>query len=95
MPIFFLLIGILLVIVAINDKLSTLTGLLKDDFIPSSSQPGFAVWILAIFAIGAIGYVKELKPFSNAFLVLVVIGILLSNKGFFAQFETSIEGIGK
>jgi len=90
MPIFFLIVGALLIIVAINDKLRELGDLVRDDFSSSSGSPSFAVWLLAIFVAGSIGYVKELRPVANAFLVLIVVGMLLSNKGFFTKFSQSV-----
>lgn len=90
MPIFFLLVGILLVIVAINDKLPDLTKLAHDDFVSSSNGPSFTVWIVAIIAVGAIGYVQALKPVANAFLALIIVVLILSNKGFFAQFTQTV-----
>lgn len=90
MPIFFLAVGILLIIVAINDKMPELGGLIKEDFQPSGGAPSFTAWIIAIFVIGAVGYVKSLKPVANSFLVLIVIVMLLSNKGFFDKFTQAI-----
>lgn len=94
MPIFFLLVGILLIVVSINDKIPELGGLIKEDFQPAGSQPGFGVWIVAIFVIGSLGYIREFKPVANSFLALVVIVMLLSNRGFFDKFSSSIKGIG-
>lgn len=90
MPIFFLIVGALLIIVAINDKLRELGALVREDFSASPGSPSFTVWLLAIFVAGSIGYVKELRPVANAFLVLIVVGMLLSNKGFFAKFSQSV-----
>lgn len=90
MPIFFLIVGALLIIVSINDKLRELGDLVRDDFTSSAGAPSFSVWLLAIFVAGSIGYVKELRPVANAFLVLIVVGMLLSNKGFFAKFSQSV-----
>lgn len=92
MPIFILFVGILLVVVGINNKIGEFVGLIKEDFRPSENVPGFHIWILAIFVAGAIGYIKDLKPVANAFLVLIIVVMLLSNKGFFAQFKAAIEG---
>jgi hypothetical protein len=92
MPIFFLIVGVLLIIVAVNNKLPELTELIKEDFQPSGNQPAFHVWIAAIFIIGALGYIREFKPVANAFLVLIVVSMLLSNSGFFSQFTRAIEG---
>lgn len=91
MPIFFLVIGIMLIVVAINDKMPQLGSLVKDDFQPSSGDPGFAAWIIALFVIGSLGYVKALRPLANSFLVLVVLVMFLSNQGFFAKFTSAIQ----
>lgn len=97
MPVFVLIVGILLVIAGLNDRLAgnaqpNLVGLLKEDFKPSDGSVGFAVWILAIVFIGAIGYVKQLKPISNGFFILLFLGIFLTGSkgnaqgsGFFAN----------
>jgi len=91
MPILFLIVGILLIIVGINDKMSEFVALLKEDFKPSDGSPSFIVWILAIFVAGAIGYIKDLKPVANAFLVLIILGMLLSNKGFVPKFTAALK----
>ncbi len=94
MPIFILFVGILLVVVGINNKLPELTGLLKDDFKSKDNSPPFQVWILAIFVTGSLGYIRAVRPVANAFLVLIIVVLLLSNKGFFAQFSTALGGDG-
>jgi hypothetical protein len=92
MPLFFLIIGIMLVIVGINNKIPELTALLKEDFKPTDNTAPFQIWILAIFAAGSLGYVQVFKPIANAFLVLIVVALLLSNKGFFTKFSAALEG---
>lgn len=92
MPLFILLVGILLVFAGINDKIGELGRLVKEDFSPSDGTPGFPIWVLVIFVIGALGYVKELKPISNAFLLLVFVVLIISNRGFFAKFTAAIKG---
>lgn len=93
MPVLLLIVGVMLVIVGLNNKLSELGDLIKEDFSPTTNTPSFAVWLLAIFAVGAVGYVKELKPLSNAFLVLVVLAMLLSNRGFFNKFTKAVKSV--
>ena len=93
MPIFILFVGVLLVVVGINNKIPDLAGLLKEDFRPSQSGvTGFHVWIIAIFVAGSLGYIRPLKPVANAFLVLIVIALLLSNGAFFEKFTSALEG---
>ena len=93
MPIFLLAIGVLFVVVGVNNKMAELGALIREDFSPSKPNvPGFQVWILAIFAAGAIGYVKTLRPIANAFLVLIIVTMLLSNKGFATQLAAAFKG---
>lgn len=47
---------------------------------------GFLVWLLAIGSVGALGYIKDLRQFSHYFLALILISMILSNKGFFQKF---------
>ncbi len=91
MPIFFLLIGIMLIVVSLNDKLPALGSLVKDDFQPSTGQPSFTAWIVALFVIGSLGYVKTLRPLANSFLVLIVLVMFLRNGGFFDKFYSAIQ----
>lgn len=65
--------------------------LVKGDFEGTGQPHGFLVWFVAILVIGALGYVSELKPFANAMLALVIVVLLLSNKGFFAQLQNAIQ----
>ena len=88
MPLFFLVVGAGLIVVAIRNQTSQLVTLLKSDFTGSGN---FGVWIVAIAGIGALGTVPGFKTVSNGLLVLVVLGILLSNKGFFTQFQQAVQ----
>lgn len=90
MPIVILVIAVLLVVAGLNNKLSpnsqnsgspTLAELVKSDFVPDDGSVSFTIWVGALIVIGALGYVKELKPFSNAFLVLVILAILIKGNG--------------
>jgi hypothetical protein len=92
MPLLILFIGIVLVAAGINNKIPDLMQLLKEDFRPSDNSPGFHVWVLAIVGLGALGYVKPLKGLANGFLVLVILGLILSNGGFFTQFTAALKG---
>jgi len=56
----------------------------------AADMKGFIVWIVAIGVIGAIGYVPSMKRISDAFLVLILLVMFLSNKGFFANFNQQI-----
>lgn len=91
MALFFALIGIALLISGFRGTSSELVALLKEDFQPTQSGvTSFGLWVVAIVAVGAIGYSKELRPLSNAFLALVFVGLILSNRGFFNQFKSAV-----
>lgn len=86
MPILFGFAGIILIVAAVRDRITngnpSLIDLLKADF---TGQPNFVEWMLALVLIGSIGYIPKMQPIARGFLVLVIIGMLLSNKGFFVQ----------
>ncbi len=89
MPIALLIVGALFLIAAVRGKEQTdkLFGLLKDDF---TGPNNFILWAVGIWMVGAIGYYKPLKPLSVAFMTLVIIVILLAQKGFFEKFMDQI-----
>jgi hypothetical protein len=83
----FLLIGAVLLVAAVRNTQGQLFTLVAGDL---TGPKNFVYWIVALWLIGAIGYAKPLKTFSDLFLALVVLGILLSNKGFFTAFQAQI-----
>lgn len=93
MPIFILFVGVVLVAAGINDKFTDLKNLIVEDFQPSSGQTAFQYWIIAIVIAGAFGYIKGLRPLSNALLLLVFIAMFVKkDQGFFDQFMNAIKG---
>ena len=86
MAIFLILIGALFVVVGINNTQGDLVTLLKGDV------PGFIHTLVAILAIGAIGYIPRLKPISDGFLMLILLAIVLTNgkRGLFQQFQNQL-----
>ena len=91
MAIALLMIGIVMVIAAVRNTQGALFSLLQGDFTGTNN---FIYWVVAILVIGAIGNVKQLKGFSNAFLALVIIVILLTHKGFFGQLQSALASTG-
>lgn len=88
MPFVFGILGIILIISGVRGTVTgsnpNLVGLVTADL---TGQPNYTEWMVAIFAIGALGYIPQLKGLSRAMMAAVVVGLLLSNKGFFAQLE--------
>lgn len=96
MPLFILILGIVLVITGLNNRLvgpadPNLTDLLGNDFSPKGGS-SFLTWALAIAFIGMIGYARPLRTVSNLFLGLLFLAIFLAGPrensqgaGFFAN----------
>jgi hypothetical protein len=92
MPLILIIVGALFVVAAVRGTHSDLFTLLKSDF---TGDKNFLFFVTAIFVLGALGYVAGFKPLANAFLLLVVAVIVLSNKGFFAQFTAALKSTAK
>ena len=88
MPLLFIGSGIVFVFVGLNGNAAQLYTLLAGDFQGPNS---FVYWMLAMFILGALGYIKGLEGLSKMFLILVIIVLLLDNGGFFAQFQSFIQ----
>lgn len=94
MPFALLIIGVVLITAGVRNSQDDLFKLVKGDFTGDSN---FFFWFVSILFIGAIGYVKALKPISTAFLVLVLLVLFLtkgnpssSSGGFFAKFTQAL-----
>jgi hypothetical protein len=88
MPFVFLFLGMLLLVTAIRGTQGDLFALLKSEFVGKSS---FFPWAAAIIILGAIGYIRPIRPISDALIGLVILVIILANKGgVFAQFNTAL-----
>lgn len=90
MPFALLLAGTVMLISAVRGTYPQLIELVSGEFKGTSAQSNFLFWIAAVMIVGIIGYVKTLENFSRVFLALIIVGLLLSNKGFFPQFFGSI-----
>lgn len=90
MPIVIIVVGIMLIVTALNNKLSTLSQLLQDDWAPQEKGVvGFPIWLAAIGLIGLLGYIKPLKPLSMAFMVLIFVVLFLTKGG-----GSTAQGVG-
>lgn len=80
MALFILWFGVLFLVAAIRgkDEMAKLTGLLRDDF---TGPNNYFVWALAIGSIAALGYISDLRKFSNLLLSLVFLVLVLTKKG--------------
>lgn len=91
MPFVIMIAGIVLVVASARNKQGDLFTLIKGDFTGPNS---FVAWLAALLGIGALGYIKPIKPVTDAFILLLIIVLFLSNGGFFAKINQQL-GITK
>ena len=87
MPFALVIIGLLMIITGINNTYSQFGSQLQTDL---GGSKGFLVWAVALGAVGALGYVQNLRTFSHYFMALILISFILANKGVFANFKTAL-----
>jgi hypothetical protein len=83
-------IGLILIITGVRDETEEFNAVLMSD-IQGGTNNNFLAFIVAISVLAAIGSVKSFRGFSDAFLGLVFLVLLLSNRGFFAEFQRQIQ----
>jgi hypothetical protein len=71
-----------------RNRASQLGALIANDF---SGANNFFAWVAAIGAVGAVGYYEPMRPVSRLFLFLVLLSMLLSNKGFFPNLLSAVQ----
>lgn len=87
MPFALATIGLLLIVSGARDTYQAFGSQLQKDF----TGPGnFTYWIVALGSVGALGYSDTLRPFSRAFMALIIVAIFLSKGGFFQQFQSAL-----
>lgn len=91
MPFLLIVIGLLMVLTAIQDTHKQLGAQLVKDF---TGPRSFLVWVLAIMAVGALGYLDSWRTFSRYFLALILIAMVLANRGFFQRFMEQVRDPG-
>lgn len=88
MPFALITIGLALIVSGIKNTQSQLGAQVVKDF---TGAGNFIYWVLAIFCVGALGYIPQLDKFSKAFMGLIIVALFISNKGFFSQFTVAIQ----
>lgn len=87
MPFALVFVGLLLIVTGAKNTYKEFGAELAEDF----TGPGnFTYWIVALGAMGSIGYIKAAQPFSRAFMALILVAMVLSNRGVFAQLQSAL-----
>lgn len=91
MPFVFGIVGLILIVAGLRGTITgsnpNLVSLVKSDL---TGTPNYTEWMAAIFIIGALGYIQSIEKISRALMTLVVLGLLFSNKGFFASLKQQL-----
>jgi hypothetical protein len=95
MPIFLMLAGIALIVVAYQGTYSKLFAQLTSDFAGGSSGTGgcaesYIYWVAAIGLLGTLGYIPDFQIPSRLLLALIIVALFLDNNGFWAEFTQAI-----
>lgn len=88
MPYALILIAVLLIVVGIRDKVGELGALLKADFTGANN---FIYWFSGLVAVGSIGYSTTFRPASRAFMTLILLSMIIADRGFFARLKSDID----
>lgn len=84
-------VGIMMIVTGANNNYAALGNQLRADF---SGEKSFLLWIAAIGGVGALGYIPQFRKFSHYFMALILLSIILANKGFFSAFVTALKNNG-
>lgn len=88
MPFALVFIGLLLIVTGAKNTYREFGAELTADF---TGQGNFTWWIASLGTIGALGYIKELQTFSRLFMTLIIVAMILSNRGVFAQATSALQ----
>lgn len=80
--------GLLMIVTGAKGTYSQFGSQVASDF----TGPGnFTYWIVSIGAVGSLGYIEALRAFSRMFMALILIAMVLSNRGFFTKFSDALK----
>lgn len=87
MPILFIGTGTVFLLTGLMGDPGKLYDLVRGDF---TGQNNYVFWVISILVLGSLGYIESLKNLSRLFVALILIVLLLDNKGFFAKLQEFI-----
>lgn len=87
MPFALIFAGLMLIITGFQNTYQPFGKLVAGDF---TGPNNFIYWVISISLVGALGYNKDLQPFSRAFMGLIILDMIISNKGVFAKLNTAL-----
>jgi len=94
MPVFLIIVGMVLMMAAINSQIGALGSLAKRDLFGSgaSGDYGFIIWAAAVIAIGAVLRAIDLPDAGRFLVALVIVAYLLGHAGIPTQILQELKG---
>jgi len=80
--------GLLMIVTGTRETYAQFSSQLASDF---TGDHNFTYWLAAIGSVGALGYIDALRTVSRLFLALILIAMVLANKGFFNQLSAALK----
>jgi len=87
MPFALVLIGLLMIVTGARNTHAAFGQQIVSDF---TGPQNFTTWMIAIGAMGSLGYIEALRPLSRSFMTLIIISFILKNGGVFDKFSDAI-----
>lgn len=84
MPYLLVIIGTILLVTGAKNTYLQFGAQLRSDL---TGPNNFLMYAAALGIVGAAGYVEPLRKFSHYFMALILISLVLANRGFFAKFS--------
>lgn len=88
MPFLLIFLGLMLIVAGWRGTQQDFYGLVLGDF---TGTPNFLEVFAAIAVLGALGSIKTIRPIAGGLLVLVVLAMLISRKGFLGQLASQVK----
>lgn len=80
--------GLLMIVTGARGTYAAFGAQVASEF---QGQNNFLYWIAGIGGVGAVGYIPPLQTFSRLFMALIIIGMVLANRGIFAQLTSALK----
>lgn len=91
MPLVLIIFAAAAIVIGARGQANAAGSLIVGEITGSDGKEGFAPWVLAVLIIGVLGYIKNVKVFSDAFIALIILAIFLKDgQGFFANLQSAL-----
>jgi hypothetical protein len=95
MPFALVVVGLIMIVVGVRGTQKEFGAQLASDF---TGDGNFIWWLASLGAVGAVGYVPQLRQFSIAFMTLIIIAMLIAQQkaggasgGFFEKLSQALQ----